>query len=174
MKPLLSNHARRLQRQGYLLMEALVYIGLVVVVLGTAFAVAYRCIDNAVVLRRNAEDVTATLSAGERWRADIRNATASPVVETGTDGQTLRLPNAKGDVLYRFENDTVERKTGEQNWIRLLSNVKSSSMHPDPRQKVTAWTWEVELLPRVKGYNKPGRVRPLFTFVAVPERSVSQ
>ena len=39
-------------RAGYMLVEALVYIGLVVVVLGPGYAVMYRCVENSTVLRR--------------------------------------------------------------------------------------------------------------------------
>jgi hypothetical protein len=43
-------------------------------------------------------------------------------------------------------------------------------MTSDPREYVTPWRWELELETRAKGSVKPGRVRPLFTFIAVPER----
>jgi hypothetical protein len=33
-------------------------------------------------------------------------------------------------------------------------------MQPDPRQRVIAWTWELELKPT----RKDAKVRPLFTF----------
>ena len=157
-----------------MLVEALVYISLVGVVLGTGFAVMYRCVDNSVVLRRNAQDMTAALNAGERWRADIRGARQPLHVETTETGQTLQLTTQKGEVLYRFETNTVTRCIEGQPGIRLLTEVKNSEMRADPRQKVNAWQWEVELLPRAKGYTKPGRVRPLFTFTAVPERSADQ
>ena len=47
-------------------------------------------------------------------------------------------------------------------------------MTADPREYVTAWRWELELQPRATGSVKPGRVRPLFTFLAVPERPSHQ
>jgi hypothetical protein len=47
-------------------------------------------------------------------------------------------------------------------------------MAADQRQYVTAWRWELELQPRAKGSVKPGRVRPLFTFLAVPERPANK
>jgi len=65
---------------------------------------------------------------------------------------------------------TVSRKVANKPWVQLLGNVKLSWMQADPRARVTAWRWELELRPRLKGYDKPGRVRPLFTFVAVPEK----
>jgi Tfp pilus assembly protein FimT len=159
---------------GYMLVEALVYIGLVGVVLGTGYAVMYRCVENSTVLHRNAQDVTAALNAGERWRADIRASRLPIQVETSDTSQTLRLKTEKGEVVYRFETNNVIRSVEGQPGIQLLSNAKSSEMEANPRQKVNAWQWELELLPRAKGYNKPGRVRPLFTFTAVPERSADQ
>jgi hypothetical protein len=47
-------------------------------------------------------------------------------------------------------------------------------MAADRREHVTAWRWELELATRTQGSVKPGRVRPLFTFVAVPERTSSK
>jgi hypothetical protein len=159
---------------GYMLVEALVYIGLVFVVLGTGYAIMYRCVENSVLLRRNAQDMASVLNAGERWRADIRSSRPPLQIENTENGQTLRLKGAVGEVVYRFETNTVTCSAQGQPVIRLLSNVKSSEMRASPRQKVIAWQWEVELLPRAKGYSKPGRVRPLFSFTAVPERSADQ
>lgn len=159
--------------RAYMLMEALVYIGLVVIVMGIAFAVFYRCVDNSVVLRRNAEDVAAALRAGELWRADLRKAQSADVVEDTDPVQMTRLACKNGEVLYRFETNTILRKVEGRDWMTVLSNVRASTMRADRRKEVTAWTWEIELLPRLKGYTKPGRVRPLFTFIAVPERSVA-
>ena len=73
--------------------------------------------------------------------------------------------NAGGEVRYRLRNGIISRQTsGNTNWIDLLPNVKSSRMEPDPRRHVTAWRWELEL----QGRQKVARVKPLFTFQAVP------
>ena len=159
---------------GYMLIEVLVYIGLVGLVLGTGYAVMYRCVDNSAVLRRNGQDITAALNAGEKWRADFRTSRQPIQIENSETGQTVRLKNNTGEVVYHFETNTVTRTIQGQSGIRLLSNVKTSEMRADPRQKVTAWQWDLELLPRAKGYTKPGRVRPYFTFIAVPERNADQ
>jgi len=172
MKILSTSYQRR--RAGYVLVEALVYISLVVVVLGTGYAIMYRCVENSTVLRRNAQDMTAALNAGERWRADIRASRPPLQIESSETNQTLRLKTEKGAVVYRFETNTVTRSVEGLPGIRLLSDVKTSDMQANSRKKVFAWQWEVELLPRAKGYYKPGRVRPLFTFTAVPERSADQ
>ena len=63
-------------QRGYLLIEALVYIAVVVTLLGVAYAAMYRCVDRSFALRRNADDITSALHAGERWRADVRAATS--------------------------------------------------------------------------------------------------
>ncbi len=125
----------------YMLTEALVYIGVLFVLLGVGYAALYRCIENSVALRRNAEEIANALHAGERWRADLRS--------------------------YRLATNSVFRQVANGPWTHLLQNVKSSVMEPDQRQTLTAWRWELELQPR----GKSTRVRPLFTFIAVPPAS---
>jgi hypothetical protein len=156
-------------RRGYLLVEALVYFAVLLVIMGAAYAALYRCIDHAAVVSRNANDITSALHVGERWRADIR-AAASPIqVETTETNQVLRLRGAGGQVEYRFAEGALYRRLGNGPWGRLLNNVKASSMQPDPRGRVTAWRWELELQPEHRGTVKASRIRPLFTFVAVPQ-----
>jgi hypothetical protein len=161
-------HSRR-RESAYLIIEALVYIGLVFVVLGVGFAAMYRCIDNSVALRRNADDITSALQAGERWRADVRAANSNILTETLEGNQVLHLMGARREVLYAFWDSAVLRRVGAGSWVTLLDRVRSSSMTADRRAYVTAWRWELQLEPRGKGPVKPSRVRPLFTFLAVPQ-----
>jgi hypothetical protein len=161
-------------QRAYLLIEALVYIAVIVALLGAGYAAMYRCVDSSIALRRNADDITSALHAGERWRADVRAATSQVRVENTDAGQLLHLEGARGTVVYRFTTNAVFRCVGAAPWVRLLENVKSSTMVADPREYVTAWRWELELQPRGKGSVKPGRVRPLFTFLAVPERPATK
>jgi hypothetical protein len=153
------------------MVEMLVYIGVLAVVLGLAYAALYRCMNNSVVLRYNAEDITRALDAGERWRADIRAAGTNLQLEASSDEQILQLPGSRQNVAYRFSGDTLFRRVGSGPWVSILGRVKHSSMEPDVRRNVTAWRWELELEPRSKATIKPGRVRPLFTFLAVPGTS---
>jgi hypothetical protein len=157
--------------RAYLLIEALVYIAVVFLLLGAGYAAMYRCIDSSIALRRNADDITSALHAGERWRADVRSATKRVRLEDVAPEQLLYLDGTNGQVVYRFATNGISRRLGTGPWVRLLPNVKSSIMQPDPREYVTAWRWELELQPRTTGSVKPGRVRPLFTFTAVPERT---
>ena len=88
------------QQHGYLLIEALVYIGVVAALLGVAYAAAYRCIDRSIALRRNANDITSALHAGERWRANVRAATSQVRLESTEAGRfcTSMAPAAPSNI----------------------------------------------------------------------------
>jgi hypothetical protein len=146
---------------GYLLTEALVYIGLIFVLLGVAYAGLYRFIDNSVLLRRSAEDISR--------RADIRAAIAGIRLETDPEGEIVHLSTSKSEIAYTTRQGAVLRRVGTGSWVSVLSNVKASSMQADIYPNVTGWRWELELRPQTKGAIKPGRVRPLFTFLAATQ-----
>ncbi len=156
-------------QDGYLLAEVLVYIGTVVMLVSLASVMLARCIDRSVALRRNAGEISAALQTGELWRADVRAAASAARIETNGGQQTLRLVSSRGKVAYRFSSKAVFRRLGQGPWVRVLDNVRASTMEPDPRRNITAWRWELELQPRGKGVAKPSRIRPLFTFLAVPK-----
>jgi hypothetical protein len=154
---------------GYMLIETLVYISLLFVLLGIAYVAFDRCLDHSIALRRAADDIANALHVGERWRADVRAANTQVRSEDGPEGPVLHLLGARGELAYRFSNGALFRRLGQGAWVRLLDGVRSSAMMPDARAQVIAWRWELELQPRGKASVKPGRVRPLFTFLAVPE-----
>lgn len=156
------------KQRAYLLTEALVYIGLVFVLLGVAYTGLYRFIDNSVLLGRNCEDISRTMHAGERWRADIRSASAGIRLEPDPEGDILQLRTSRGEIDYTTRQDVVLRRVDSGPWVKVLNGVKTSVMHADVQPNVTAWRWELELRPQTKGAIKPGRVRPLFTFIAAP------
>ncbi len=144
---------------GYLMLEMLVFMALSVVILGIAGSAYWRCVDNSKQLQRNAEDILAAVDAGERWRSDIRLA-ESVVAETNL----VTLTQAGDTVEYRFDHDAIWRHSSRSNQtIRLLANVKSSSMQSEARAQIHAWRWEIELQSR----KKPPFLHPLFTFKAV-------
>lgn len=155
----------------YMLTEALVYIGLVFVLLGIGYAAMYRCIDSSAALRRNADDILRAVHAGEQWRADIRMAGRGVRWER-TGEPFLRLQGATNMVDYRFAEGTVFRREDGGEWSKMLDHVEASTMEQDARPAVVAWRWELELQTKAHGSFKPGRVRPLFTFLAVPAGSV--
>ena len=148
-----------------MLIEMLIYMSVLLVVMAVGYAAFYRCLDRSTALRRSADDIAHTLQAGERWRADVRAALRPIQLETNAAEQILQLPGPRGGISYRFATNTVFRRVGDNAWSRVLGNVEASSFQPDPRGNVEAWRWELELQTRAK---RISRIRPLFTFLAVP------
>jgi prepilin-type N-terminal cleavage/methylation domain-containing protein len=147
--------------RGYTLIEMLVYIAVLAVVLDLSFAAYYRYDLYARNLRSNADDIVRVMRAGERWRDDVRNATAPPhAIDNG-----VAIPQQSGEIAYVFADGTVWRQVAGVRAI-ALKQVKTSSMSVDPRQHVDAWRWELELA----SPKKTVLVHPLFTFTAVAGR----
>ena len=156
-------YERARHEHGVTLIECLVYISLVFVILGMATVAFYRCFDNMKSLRRNSNDITQALNAGELWRADIRAATKP--VRFSADDQLLLIPLADNEVAYKFADGQILRRAGQDaRWATVLPKVQRSQMQLDKRTQVSAWRWELEL----KSLREPATVRPLFTFTAVP------
>lgn len=148
-----------------MLVECMVYLAVWAAVLGLAFASFYRCYDQTKHLSRNAADIIRALQAGELWRKDVRQAMAELELIASGESQALHIPQPNGEVVYLFRNGMVLRRAGPlSRWIPILAEVKKSSMEKDPRTCVIAWRWEIEL----KAAQKVVRLRPLFTFQAVP------
>jgi len=154
----------------YLMIECLVYIGLVFALLGVGYAAMYRCIKESVALRQSADDIIKCLHAGERWRADVRLAKGPLSLQPSGSEQLLIIPTQQGELTYRFGADGVYRKAAGHPWSRILSEIKSATVESEPRQDLTVWRWELELQTRTKSQ----RVRPLFTFIAVPGENRTQ
>lgn len=155
----------RSARAGVMLVECLVYISVFFILVGLGFSAFYACWDKSKSLRHHADDITRTLRTGERWRADIRGATGPVIVRTTADGQEVEIPRGTNAVVYAFTAGQVSRKRASAPlWTVLLPRVKASTMQPDARTHVTAWRWDLELVP-----TRPQvRVPPLFSFEAVP------
>jgi len=148
--------------RGYMLLEMLVYIAVLAVVLDLSFAAYYRYDLYTRDLRRNADDIVRVMRAGERWRDDVRDATAPPhSIDNG-----VAIPQKSGEIDYVFADSTIWRQVAGVRSI-ALKRVKTSTMSVDPRQQVNAWRWELELT----SPKKIVLVRPLFTFTAVAGRS---
>jgi hypothetical protein len=157
---------------GYMLIEALVYIGLLAALLAISYSAVYRSIDRSLALRRNADDITSALHAGERWRADIRSATVKTEPVSSATALRLELTTPRGPIAYRFETNAIFRRSGSNQWVRILSNVKWSAMEVDRRKTVEAYRWDFELLPYQKNTSNTNRVHPIFTFLAVPQNTL--
>jgi type II secretory pathway pseudopilin PulG len=159
----------RLQR-GYTIIETGVYLAVFFVLSGAAYMAMYRGIDRSLGLRRNAEAISSTLQAGEHWRGDIRKATGP--IEIHSDS-AIRIPTSQGEINYRFETNSIWRRANSNAWMEFLAGVKTSLVTTDTRDQVTAYRWELELLPVKKDLNNTNRFHPLFTFIAVPEQKAN-
>jgi hypothetical protein len=149
------------------LIEVMVYMVLFLMVTMLAYSVFERGWNNSLNLRRGAEQLSRTLTIGERWRSDLRGATGPLRAETLPAEQILHIPHGGGETQYRFADGAIWRRSDERgDWAQLLDRVKASHMQPDVRGEVTAWRWEVELKTREKNVRMP----PVLTFLAVPGR----
>jgi len=143
-------------RTGVLLMECLVYIGLLVIILNLALVSFYLCWDNSKALTYATDDIAAALRAGERWRADVRSATGKITVEKTSQGENLRIPRGNSEILYNFSAGEIHRRVASSNFSEpLLTTVQASQMVSDPRGAVNAWRWELELKSRRKETHLP-------------------
>jgi hypothetical protein len=148
---------------GYLLIECLVYLGVFTILLGIGYGAFYVCWDYSKALHYATDDITAALHAGERWRADIRNATGKITVETMPEGEILWIPCGTNEVLYHFQAGEIRRQVASSGFSEsLLPAVKASQMVMDARGPVSAWRWDLEL----KSRRKEARLPLLFTFEA--------
>jgi hypothetical protein len=162
MKPH-SSISRDQAQTGYLLIECLVYLSVIVVILGLALGAFYMCWDYSKALHYATDDINAALHAGERWRADIRNATGKITVETTAEGERLRIPQGTDELIYSFNAGEVHRQLASSDFSELLlPKVTVSQMVTEKRGPVAAWRWEVELTP----HRKETRLPLLFTFEA--------
>jgi type II secretory pathway pseudopilin PulG len=153
------------RRSAFTLIECIVYLALVAVIIGFTFAAFYHAWDNHRDLRRNTEDIVLALKAGERWRADVRAATGPLKTVDQTGLSALHIPQANGEIVYVFRDEMIRRRAGpHEPWQQILANVKSSRMFAAQRNEVRSWRWEMELTTAQKAV----RVRPLFSFQAVP------
>jgi hypothetical protein len=149
-------------RSAFSLVECLLYIAVFFVILGLALGAYFQMDEQSRGFARNSSDIVRTMQAGERWRADVRLATAPPLLdETGL----LRIAQKEGQVRYSFRDQTVWRQSpGEKAPMAVLQNVKGSAMAVETRSHAKAWRWEIEL--QTKRTN--ATLRPLFTFLAAP------
>lgn len=150
---------------GFTIVETLVYMAVLFLIVGLAYTATDKSMDASTALRHNANDISQTLKIGELWRDDVRDATRPIRMENSGQEIILRVPQKKIEVDYRFSTNAVSRRIGRGGWSVLLDHVKDSAFVADKREKVKAWRWELELQPNRKRIT---RVRPLFTFIAVP------
>ncbi|HMJ88510.1 MAG TPA: prepilin-type N-terminal cleavage/methylation domain-containing protein [Candidatus Acidoferrum sp.] len=153
-------------RAGFSLIECLVYLVLFVFVAGMAFGAYYTMSQQTRGLNSNVSDISRAMKAGERWRADIRLTRGTPILE---NENTLLLHQKADAVRYTFRDGAIWRQANDKPPTLFIDGVRASSMQLDRRATVTASRWELELNTR----RVEASVRPLFTFIAVPQTEVT-
>lgn len=134
-----------------LLIECLVYIFVFAIIFGGGTTVFYFCWDHSHAMVEASDDINSALQTGERWRADVRAATAAITVQTNAAGEVVRIPEGARMVSYRFASGEIHRQfSASARPQLLLANIKMSQMERDGRGGVRAWRWELELNPRGK------------------------
>ena len=151
--------ANRAARNGVMMVEAMVYIALLGIVLIIASQVFNKGMSESAGLQRNVADIERAIHAGERWRADVRSATGAIHARE----QSFTIPQKEGVIVYEIRTNQLRRIAANRSEV-FLADVKNSKMIEERRGNVVGWRWELELQRR----RKEARVRPLFTFMAVP------
>jgi len=158
-----ENKKRRIA--ALMLIDLLIYISLLAFVLVLAGVVFNSGMVQGGHLRRNIADIERAMKAGERWRADVRAATAPPRLEQQGGAEFFFIPQGTNEIAYSCQSNRVYRFTSAREGAELaLGLVKATQMVPEKRAFASGWKWEVELERRQKTVH----VRPMFTFMAVP------
>lgn len=153
-----------LRTSAFSLVECLIYIAVLMVVTGIAFSVFFSLLTHHRNIARCSEDILHAMKAGERWRADVRLAAETPILESNATEQAMHIRQMNGTITYLFSEGSLwriqkEKKTEEL----LLEKVKSSLISADTRTYVHAWRWDLELVIT----RKKAKITPLFSFLAV-------
>jgi len=155
----------RSRRRGALILEVIAYLAIFVVVLGMATDAFYQSWSASGALRRDAEQISQSMQAGERWRADVRGASGE-IEKTSANGrEVIRIPQAQGEIIYSFADAELRRRpaSGGKESV-VLSKIKSSRMQIEREPYGLVCQWDLELEPNRARH---GMLAPLFTFAAV-------
>ncbi len=147
--------------RGITLIECLAYIVLLGAITGVAMVALGRLWATTGRMARSGDSLAAALRAGERWRADVRDA-RGPIVAM-PDGTGCRIPAASGAIEWRWRDGLVWRRAMESDAV-WLGPVVVSTMASEARDGVQAWRWEFLLAPE----SAKSRFEPWHCFVAVP------
>ena len=167
----LSHQTHAAPQRGISLIQCLAYIAVLAILMAIGGSTVAKAWDRSRALSRNSQDIQRAINVGERWRADIRAATGRIETLVTQTNQTLRIPTHDARVEYEFTDGEVRRRdTQHAGWMIVLPKVNASQMQPGTEPGVTSWQWELELKPTQKN----ARVRPLFTFTAVPAKETTR
>ncbi len=165
MKTKIRSHSAAQRNRGVTLIECLVYCSVLMILAATGIVLLGKMMGFHRDLERNANDITRSLNAGERWRADVRQATGP--IRSFVEGESVlfEIPQETDSVLYQFDQHHLWRHTSSESpsWL-ALKDVSGCQFVLDSRSHTEAWRLEVHLKTKLKTV----RVEPKFSFLAVP------
>lgn len=168
MKLARKNYCR--SKHGISLIQCLVYISLLGVMISVGGYTVAKALDQHRALAHNVNDIQKAVSIGEHWRSDIRAATGRIISTRDGSNQMLTIPTRAGEVVYEIRDCELRRRASPAaSWVPLHDAVRGSQMESFSQAGVTAWRWDLEL----KSSAKKARVRPEFTFTAVPGKEAT-
>lgn len=145
----------------FTLAELLVYIVSLLAVSGVAFTAVNRMWSATGRMGSTVDDTTASLRAGERWRIDLRKASAPPRIEE--NGSVCLLQSGTNRVAWFHFEGRLWRQAGSLPAIAWCDRVESCRFTPDLRKHVRAHRLELALFKRSSRSPLPLR----FDFTAV-------
>lgn len=155
------------RESGLTLVAVIVYLGAFLIIVNLAGMAFFTVLEHVRGVRHETEQVTTALVAGERWRADIRRASAPPQLVLTNDATFLFIPSGTNEIGYMHlarAGQVFRRSRTNESWQPVLGPVAGLQFVEDVRADVRSWRWEVSFPDRRK------RPRPplAFTFQAVP------
>lgn len=153
--------------RGLTLIEALVYISMLLVISAVAFSSVQRLWTATGHLSAATDDGASALRAAEQWRHDVRSARTAVTLED--DGKRCRLQGAEGTIVWSHGMGALWRQVGDRPAALWVARVEVCKFAVDPRQHVKAIRGDLILRPR----SLRARQAPVFSFLAVPPPSTS-
>jgi hypothetical protein len=142
----------------------MIYISLVFVLLGIAFAIFYQCQTRSVHLRRACEQMATALRFGERWRKETAAAASRPTLEQDSAWIKFTIPQKNGEVIYLFQNGFIFRKPADAELMQpFVEGVRKFNVVQERRGGIEGWRLELELFT----YEKNPKIKPLLSFLSV-------
>jgi Tfp pilus assembly protein FimT len=148
--------------RGLTLIEALVYIAVLLAISAVAFSAVQRLWTATGHISAATDDCASALRAAEQWRRDVRSVRAPVTVED--EGRRCRLEGPDGTIVWSHGLGALWRQVGNRPAALWVARVEVCRFDEDPRQYVKAVRCDLILTPR----SVRARQAPVFSFLAVP------
>lgn len=160
--------SRYARQRSFLLFEVMVYVGLLVIILGLAYRMFFEALAHHRHLAATTTALVTALEAGEQWRADVRASLGGPQLLPNAPRPTWQLQKRRHTVQYALDHEAILRRVlPKTNWLVVVTNVIQTRMQIESRSFGVVARWDLEL----RGYRPSPLIKPVFSFLAVPQPS---